>query len=323
MKSHDRFYTAARDGEELKKQQGVDTSEPVPFLRSMTMPPSSLPDSARIRDLISWAQSGLARAGVPDARREARLLLETACGISPLRQMSAGDEEVGQPDVFTALVLRRAAGEPFAHLSGQQGFWTLTLNVSPATLIPRGDSETLIEALLHHRPGRRAVKSVLDMGTGTGCLLLAALSEYPEAFGVGVERVPEAASLAQNNAVRNGLDDRCAILCGRWDETLEGQFDVVLSNPPYIPTGDIPGLMRDVAEYEPSGALDGGADGLDDYRYLVPALTRLLAPGGIGIFEIGLGQAEAVSDMGRQAGLQVPEVRCDLGGIPRAVVFTR
>ncbi len=272
--------------------------------------------------LITRATTELAASGIEDARREARLLLEIAFGMTTGWQLGHGDSVIAEPDLFLSLVARRTRGEPVAHLAGKQGFWTLDLAVSADTLIPRADTETLIETLLAHRPQREAVRSVLDLGTGTGCLLLAALSEYPHATGIGVDRIPAATALAAANARTNGLAERCSFIVSRWDDAISGRFDVVLSNPPYIPGCDIPDLMRDVIDYEPLSALDGGADGLDDYRVLMPALTRLLAPGGLAVFEIGIGQDETVPALGRSAGLRVADIRSDLGGHPRAVVFT-
>ena len=242
----------------------------------------------------------LRAAGVEGAGFEARLLVGHVLGVA------RGGVLVGEPDreVLAGLVARRVAREPMALIVGRQGFWTLDLEVSRATLIPRADSEAVIEAAVA-AVERGAVRSVLDLGTGTGCLLLAALVEFPGAFGVGVDVVPAAAALAARNAAASGL---------------AGRFDVVLSNPPYIPTGDLAGLMAEVVGYEPGSALDGGADGLVAYRRLMTALPGLLAPGGVGVLELGVGQMEAVSGLAEGAGLEVVTVRDDLGGVARALV---
>ena len=247
-------------------------------------------------------------AGIEAPRREARWLLEHAAGDIAL---------------FRALVARRAAREPMAFLTGRQGFWTLDLEVSPATLIPRPDSETLITVALAARPERDTVRRILDLGTGTGCLLLAALTEYPAAFGVGVDRAPEAAGLAARNAQANHLAGRCAMLCADWAAPLVGRFDLVLSNPPYIESDAIAGLMPEVARHEPRAALDGGADGLDAYRALLAALPGLLAPGGVAVLELGAGQAAAVVALARLAGFRQPVLHDDLAGLARAVVLFR
>ena len=215
------------------------------------------------------------------------------------------------------MLARRAAREPLAYVVGWQEFWSLRFAVSPATLIPRADSETLIEAALAARPA--GVRRILDLGTGTGCLLLAALSEYPEAFGVGVDRCPGAAALAARNAAALGLADRAAILCGHWADALDARFDLVLSNPPYVARAEIATLMPEVARFEPATALDGGADGLDAYRRILADLPRLLQPGGAAILELGAGQRAAVAALA--APLGTVSWRRDLGGIERAMLI--
>ncbi len=222
---------------------------------------------------------------------------------------------------FRSTLGARSRHMPIAHLLGHTGFWTLDLLSTPATLIPRADTETLVEAALDALPGRGAVSRVLDLGTGTGALLLACLEEYPGAFGVGVDRSPEAAALARANAARNGLASRAAILAGDWAAALTGRFDLILSNPPYIESAAIPDLMPEVALYEPALALDGGEDGLEAYRILAAELPRLLVPGGRAVLELGQGQRPEVEALMRAAGLHPAGCRADLGGIPRALVL--
>lgn len=272
-------------------------------------------------DCVLHATQRLAQAGIAEPRREARLLIEAVSGLAPAWQLTHGDEAFPDLPRFLDFLERRARAEPMAYLAGRKGFWTLDLAVAPDTLIPRGDTETLIETLLAHRPDRQAALSLLDFGTGTGCLLLAALSEYPQAQGMGVDRVEGAVRLARRNAALNGLADRAVFVTGSWGAGLEGRFDVILSNPPYIPSADIAGLMPDVARYEPVSALDGGADGLDDYRRIMPEIARLLAPDGLAILEIGIGQEIAVPALAAEVGLRLMEVRADLGGVPRAVIL--
>lgn len=270
-----------------------------------------------VGEAIRHATDVLEAAGIAEPRREARHLARLVAGdraaLDPRATIDA--------ERFASLLRRRAAREPMAFISGGTGFWTLDLAVSPATLIPRADTETLIEAVLAARPDRQSVRSVLDLGCGTGALLLAVLAEYPSAWGVGVDRAPAAATLARANAAANGLADRARFACGDWATSLNGRFDLVLSNPPYIRTGDIAGLMPEVAAHEPTLALDGGADGLDAYRAIIPALPALMSESGLAVIELGAGQAECVASLARRAGFEGVGVRHDLGGIARAMAI--
>ena len=263
----------------------------------------------------------LAAAGIEDALFEARMLIWHVLGLAP----GAVPDRAAAVDAVAleALVARRCAREPMALILGRQGFWTLDLAVSRDTLIPRADSEAVVEAAMAARPDVAAVRAVLDLGTGTGCLLLAALVAFPAAWGVGVDRVPAAAALAARNAATNGLAGRAAFLAGDWAGAIAGRFDLVLSNPPYIESGAMAGLMPEVARYEPASALDGGADGLAAYWTIVAALPGLLAPGGVAVLELGQGQAAAVGRLALAAGFAPPDLRDDLAGIARAMVLRR
>jgi release factor glutamine methyltransferase len=280
-----------------------------------------------INALIAWAARGLEAAGIELARREARLLLAHRLGLdSASMRLRDRDIQLQPADVaaFRADVARRAAREPLAHITGSQGFWTLDLAVSDATLIPRADSEALIESLLMLRPDRGVALRSLDLGTGTGCLLLAALSEYPHAWGLGIDLSPRACDLAAVNAQAARLDARSAFLCGNWTDALSAdsaRFDLVLSNPPYIPSAEIGGLMPEVARFEPRRALDGGPDGLDAYRIILSRLPGLLAPGAIAILELGAGQFDPVRAIVAGAGLEFVSVHADLGGVARAIAL--
>jgi release factor glutamine methyltransferase len=228
----------------------------------------------------------------------------------------AGDDA----ERLDTLLARRLAHEPMAFILGRRGFWTLDLEVSPATLIPRPESETLIEAALAAFPDREAVRSVLDLGTGTGCLLLAALVEFPAAWGIGIDIQPSVTALAARNARHNGLHDRARFLCADWAAAIRGRFDLLLCNPPYVKTGEIATLMPEVSSHEPRRALDGGTDGLAAYRQLIPIVPRLLTRGGVAIFELGQAQDAAVAEMAVRNNLAVA-LRHDLGGIARALVL--
>jgi release factor glutamine methyltransferase len=263
----------------------------------------------------------LRAAEIAAPRQEARMLLAHVLGCREedlLRDPRApvpGDRGAA----FTGLLRRRAARAPMAHLLGHAGFWTLELEVSPETLIPRADSEAIVAAALE---GFTGGGRVLDLGTGTGALLLAVLSERPGARGVGIDRAPGAARLAARNAAANGLSGRASFLVGDWDSAIAGRFDLVLSNPPYIPRGDIAGLMPEVARHEPALALDGGADGLDAYRRIVAALPSLLAPGGRAVLELGIGQRGPVEELAAAGGLRSHGARADLGGVERALILS-
>lgn len=270
-------------------------------------------------EAIARIAAMLEAAGIPGARREARLILAHAlgCDVGALWSRDAVPDGAG-----LAFAARRAAREPLAYITGHREFWSLDLAVSPATLIPRPDTETLIEAALRHCPDRVRVRRILDLGTGTGALLLAALVEFPGAFGIGVDRVPAAASLARDNAARLGLADRTAFFAGDWGDALAGQFDLILANPPYIRSDDIASLMPEVTRHEPVLALDGGPDGLDAYRRIIAALPGQMAPGGIAIVESGAGQYDEIAALARTCALET-DGHADLAGVPRAIVMTR
>lgn len=250
-------------------------------------------------------------------RLDAELLMAQALGVSrEVLLLSRLDDP--QPLGFAMLVERRAAGEPIAYITGTRDFWTLTLLVGPGALIPRPDSETLIEAAIEHF-GARAPNVILDLGTGPGTLLLAALSVWPEARGVGVDAAPDALRYAEQNARTLGYEDRVRFALGNWADGLNGRFDLVLINPPYIGTNEL--LPAEVRDHEPAAALFAGADGLDDYRVLAAQLPRLMAPGGVAVIEIGATQAEAVGAMLVEQQLAVA-IRRDLAGLDRCLVVT-
>ncbi|MEN9926272.1 MAG: peptide chain release factor N(5)-glutamine methyltransferase, partial [Pseudomonadota bacterium] len=218
---------------------------------------------------------------------------------------------------FAALVERRAAHEPVAYIVGSQDFFGLTLAVSPAVLIPRGDSEVLVEAALAARPDARRV---LDCGTGSGALLLAVLSHLPAADGIGIDRSAEALAVARGNAENLGLGNRAEMRLADWGQAdwalALGQFDLVLANPPYVE--EAAELAPSVRAHEPAGALFAGEEGLDAYRVLIPQLPQLLTPGGAALVEIGHTQAQAVAAIAGQAGFE-SRLHHDLGGRPRVL----
>lgn len=229
--------------------------------------------------------------------------------------------DLSAPAELADMVERRLANEPVAYITGRQAFWDLDLAVTPDVLIPRADSETLIELAVEYF--RTSPARILDLGTGSGALLLGCLSAFPEASGVGMDASAAALAVAQANADRLGFASRSHWMHRSWADadwnSDLGQFDLILSNPPYVETDAELDAM--VAAYEPHSALFAGPDGLDDYRILIPQIPSMLAPGGIAIFEIGHRQAKAVSDLASNAGLST-EMRRDLAGNPRALRFS-
>ena len=256
-------------------------------------------------------------------RLDAEVLLAHALGIERAALL-LDLPRLAVPDAFAALIDRRADGEPVAYITGYRDFWTLRLAVGPGVLIPRPDSETLIEAALD-ACADRAPTRILDLGCGPGTLLLAALSEWPDARGLGMDASDTALGYAARNATATGMARRATWMQGDWTvpgwlAALGGTFDLILSNPPYVEADAV--LMRDVAGYEPGAALFAGADGLDAYRIIIPALPMLLVPGGVAVVEVGAGQAPAVIELARGTGLAAA-TRADLGGHDRAVILTR
>lgn len=281
--------------------------------------------SGTVGAALAAAAARLREAGIDEPRREARLLVAAALG-SDVAAVLGYPERLIACDAavrLEALVERRAAREPAARLVGHREFWGLDFLLSPATLVPRPDSETLVEAALTVRSDRGAPLRILDLGTGTGCLLLTLLHEFPEATGIGVDLAAEAVAMARHNAVRLGMAARACFVVSDWGEALAASFDLVISNPPYIESAAIPLLAAEVARYDPALALDGGADGLAAYRRLAIAAARLIGPGGHAFVELGAGQAAAVARIMRGAGLEVALVRHDLSGIERCIALGR
>ncbi|KQM87526.1 protein-(glutamine-N5) methyltransferase, release factor-specific [Sphingomonas sp. Leaf23] len=255
-------------------------------------------------------------AGVSDSPRlDAELLAAHALGCTREAMLLARLDDPVPPD-FEALVERRLTHEPVAYITGSRAFWTIDLLVGPGVLVPRADSETLIEAAVAHFGGRSPAR-ILDLGTGPGTLLLAALDEWREATGLGVDASGVALDYARRNGEALGMTGRATWMQGDWTAGIDGRFDLILANPPYIGTDEA--LPREVVGHEPAGALFAGADGLDDYRRIIPELPRLLAPNGIAAIEIGHAQGDAVMALVRDAGLPARLVR-DLGDRARCVV---
>lgn len=273
---------------------------------------------------LSNATQQLTAAGIASARLDAEILLAEAMGVS--RQVVMLDRERPvEKDAerrFREFLHRRTAREPVSHITGEREFWSLTFAVGPDVLDPRPDSETLIEAALAVRetPPQR----ILDLGSGSGCLLIALLHEFPAARGIGLDLSPGAVDLAARNAARNGVGARAEFVEGNWDEAAKadfgGPFDVIVANPPYIPDDELAGLAPEL-HYEPPLALQGGADGLAHYRRILPLLPDCLDDGGCAIIELGDNQADAVAGLAEGAGLRRQDTRCDLAGIERCIIL--
>ena len=250
-------------------------------------------------------------------RLDAELLMAAALGVGRDR-LILGNPNGEAPAAFLYYVDRRLAGEPIAYITGQRAFWTVDLEVGPGALVPRPDSETLIAAAVEHFAGKAGPKRLLDLGTGPGTLLLAALDEWPMASGIGIDASEAALEYARRNADRLGMTDRADFRIGNWAEGIDERFDLLLCNPPYV--ADDAETGPGVSEYEPAEALFAGPEGLDDYRRLAPVIGGLLQAGGIAAIEIGHDQADSVSNLFREQGL-APAVALDLGNRPRALLI--
>lgn len=283
-----------------------------------------LSETPTAAEALARAIPVLAAAGVEEPRRDARLLLAHAADVAPHDVMTRPERVLAPAEAaaFAAAIGRRAAREPVSRIVGRRGFWTFELALGPEVLDPRPDSETLVEAVLEALARRRGEPlSLLDLGTGSGCLLLALLAELPAAQGVGVDRAAGAVAVARDNAVAAGLAGRASFQVGNWDDGMDNRFDVVLSNPPYIPDGDIDALAPEVRLHDPRAALAGGPDGLSAYRELAPRLVRRLNSDGLAAIEVGHGQAGSARRIMEHVGLVMAGVRTDLSGVERCLIF--
>ena len=289
----------------------------------------ALPRAARLTPIgpstsRAAALAALAKvlAGAVDApAREAALILRAAAGLQPTDLIVEPDAPLGAAAAEAGrYAARRAAGEPLSRIVGRREFWGLSFALSPETLDPRPETETIVEAALALFAARRSdALRIVDFGVGSGALLAALLSEFPAARGIGVDLSAGAAAQARANLESLGLLGRAEIRLGDWGAGLDDRFDLAVANPPYIRSSDIAGLAPEVRDHDPRLALDGGPDGLDAYRALIPHVARLLTPGGRFLFEVGAGQAEAVKALAAAAGLADLATRRDLAAIERVV----
>jgi release factor glutamine methyltransferase len=279
-------------------------------------PPSRAGAVAAVADWL--VESGV---GAQEAQDDARALLRAAAGLTRLDlalspQVALTAEETQRLSDYAR---RRAAREPVSRILGERGFWTLDLAVAPDVLDPRADTETLVETVLAMVDDREAPLRILDLGSGSGAILCALLSELPHATGVAVDLSAPACAATRQNLARCGLSRRAYVLRGRWGSALAGVFDIIVSNPPYVRAGDMAALDPEVRLHDPALALDGGADGLDCYRDIIADLGRLLAPGGVAAFEVGHDQASGVGALLAARNLSVSRVARDAGGHERVV----
>jgi release factor glutamine methyltransferase len=277
-------------------------------------------------EALAWLAETFDEAGLEEPKREARLALCEAGGLQPAALIAAPETALGEPAAsrLAELAARRAAGEPLSKIAGRREFWGLTLTVSPDVLDPRPETETLVETALKVIGARRRDRlRILDLGIGSGAILCALLTEWPAARGLGVDASAAAVAIARRNVESCGLAARAEVRLGSWTDGIEGPFDLVVSNPPYIPSAEIDGLAREVRAFDPRLALDGGADGLDAYRAILPASVGLLAPRGRLIVEVGAGQGGEVLGLAARLGFVHAETRRDLAGIERIVIGER
>lgn len=278
-----------------------------------------------LRTLWGEGVALLKAAEIDGALLDARLLLQHALGLPHEKFVSELDNEIADVDTarYFRFIDRRVSHEPVSRIIGSRAFWKHEFLLSADTLDPRPDSETLIEECLSLFSDRQKPLRILDLGTGTGCLLISLLMEFPNATGVGVDIASGAVETARINARNANVACRVEFNADGWQSLEKSGFDLVISNPPYIPTAAIESLSPDVRDYDPRRALDGGRDGLDPYREIFAKLSQWMEPCGFAVMETGEGQAEALKHLGEDAGYRFHAMRSDLSGIARIVTFTR
>lgn len=267
----------------------------------------------------------LGEAGIENPRAEARLLLSHAAGITRERMIGWPEEEIPAEaaERFAVCLERRCVREPLAYITGIREFWSLDIHCAPGALIPRPETELLVEAALAALPVKDAEYRIADIGTGTGCIPVAFLTERPEAHAVAVDISPQALAVAARNRDAHGLADRMLLVNGSFADALAPGLDAIVSNPPYIPDAEVSGLMPEVSAHEPTLALAGGVDGLDPYTPVFKAAMRVLKPGGFIGVEHGTGQGDAVRALAGDAGLEDIVQAYDLSGKDRFVTARR
>ncbi len=279
--------------------------------------------SATVGTALQAAVGRLYAAGIDTARLDARLLLGDVLKLATADLVAHPERPLAAPESerFRDLVERRCRHQPVSQLLARREFWGLAFRVTADTLIPRPETETVVQAALAGPADRGQAIRILDLGTGTGCLLLALLHELPQATGIGVDRSPGALAVARANAEALGLAERAEFQLGNWTDGLTESFDLIVSNPPYIATPDMDQLAPEVARHEPHLALHGGSDGLDCYRAIARGLSGCLHPDGRLLLEIGTDQGDSVAAIFAAAGFRCTARHDDLAGLPRCLVL--
>ena len=279
-----------------------------------------------VGDAFKFVAKKLFHAGIDLANLEARLLVSKTVKTSPEQIFLFPEKEISASELkeLKNSLIRRCAHEPIAYLMGEQEFWSLRFFVSSGVLIPRPESEIIVEAILNCVPEKDISYRILDLGTGSGCLLIALLSEYSSALGLGIDISKCSIEIAEKNSKINGFRKRTKFQLGDWTmdrDKFGGPFEIIVSNPPYVPSSQISALDPGIFNYEPIQSLDGGVDGLSRYREILEVGLALLSESGIIALEIGIGQADKVIDIASSLGYNLVEVRKDLASIPRVLTF--
>ena len=280
-------------------------------------------ETTSVKVILEWAKEKLLGVQIESPILEARLLLGFALGIPQERFYGSEDKVLtkSQADNYTKIIERRCKREPVSRIIGTRGFWNLTLKINLSSLDPRPDSEILVDSILRNFPDKAANLKFIDFGTGTGCLLLSALNEFPNSSGVGVDISKECITLAKENAALNGLSQRALFIESDWGREVTDKFDVIIANPPYIQSDTISTLDPEVKDFDPHIALNGGQDGLSCYRKLAPQFVETLKKGGLVFLEIGYNQRESVSKIMEHSGLKCLYINQDLGNRDRCLIL--
>ena len=287
------------------------------------MHPKPAKETTSVKVILEWAKEKLLEAQIESSILDARLLLGFALGTPQERFYGSEDEILTktQADNYIRIIERRCKREPVSRIIGTRGFWNLTLKINQSSLDPRPDSEVLIESILKTFPEKADNLKFIDFGTGTGCLLLSALNEFPNSSGVGVDISKECVELARENATLSGLSRRALFIQSDWGREVTDKFDIIIANPPYIQSNIISSLDPEVKNFDPHIALNGGQDGLSCYRELAPQFVKILKKGGLVFLEIGYNQRESVSNIMEQSGLKCLHINQDLGNRDRCLVL--